>query len=670
MINTHEKKRAVLLTFFCLFLFFLLIIQFYRIQIIQGKEWKQKAENQHRKFLIEPFARGTFYSNPTVKLGHPEKAQPFAIDVPMFHLYIDPERIPKEDKKSIAQALIQLISIPKEEEKEFIQEFYKDSRSRKLMMWLDQESKTTILSWWYQYIKDKKIPRNALYFVSDFQRSYPFGYSLGQVLHTIRNVKDEKTKQGVPTGGLELQFNEILKGKLGKRWILRSPKSHLASGKLVSAPKNGADIYLTINHYLQAITENELEKGVKRFKAKGAWAVMMDPFTGEILSIAQYPFFNPAEYQQFFNDPEKIKDTRVNAVSYAFEPGSTMKPITLAIALTANLLNQKNGLLPIFSPEEKIATSKGWFPGRSRPIQDTRVHRYLNMDLAMQKSSNIYMASIIKRVLEQYGNEWYREQLTETFGFGKRTHLELPGETPGLVPQPGKLYPSGALEWSIPTPYSLAMGYNIQVNSIQLLRAFSTLANGGYLVSPTLVREITENQSDGKKHILLKQTNKQKLEHFPKVLDTAIVERVVKSMKFVTKRGGAATKAEISGFTEAGKTGTSRKIVNGAYSKKKYFSSFVGFAPTSHPRFVLFVGVDEPDTTFIPGYGQAYYGSQSAAPIFQQIATRTLEYLGVTPDDPYGYPKGDPRSDPEKADWTSEVKNLEQLYIKWNTVTR
>ena len=236
-----------------------------------------------------------------------------------------------------------------------------------------------------------------------------------------------------------------------------------------------------------------------------------------------------------------------------------------------------------------------------------------------------------------------------------------------MFPRPGKLYPSGALEWSLPTPYSLAMGYNIQVNSIQLLRAFSTLANGGYLVKPTLVREIVQNQNDGKKHLLLKQTNQQKLEHFPKVLDTDVVRRVVKSMKFVTKRGGAATKAEISGFTEAGKTGTSRKIVNGAYSKKKYFSSFIGFAPVSHPRFVLFVGVDEPDTTFIPGYGQAYYGSQSAAPIFQQIATRTLEYLGVTPDDPYGYPKGDPRYDAKKADWVNENKSFRGVYTQNGT---
>ena len=146
MIHPHEKKRAVFLTFFCLLLFSVLVIQFYRIQIIQGKEWKQKAENQHRKFLIEPFARGTFYSNPTVKLGHPEKAQPFAMDVPMFHLYIDPESIPEVHKKPIARILIKLIHIPIEEEEEFIKEFYRDTRSRKLKMWLNQQSKTNIIS--------------------------------------------------------------------------------------------------------------------------------------------------------------------------------------------------------------------------------------------------------------------------------------------------------------------------------------------------------------------------------------------------------------------------------------------------------------------------------------------------------------------------------------------
>jgi cell division protein FtsI (penicillin-binding protein 3) len=658
-----DKKRAVILTLFMLFLFTLLIIQFYRIQIIQGETWKGKAELQHKKFFTVPFARGTFYSNPTLKLGHPEKAQPFAIDVPMHHLYIDPQVIPKHNKNEIALKLMDFLNLPPENEKKFIEEFYTHSRSRRLFMWLDQESKLSILNWWKTYLKGKKIPTNALYFVNDFQRSYPFGHSLGQVLHTIRDLKEEKTQQGVPTGGLELQFNTYLKGKLGKRWNLRSTKKSLASGKLITPAENGADIYLTINHYLQAIAEDELEKGVKHFKAKGAWAVMMDPFTGEILALAQYPFFNPSNYSEYFNDKKRILDTRVNALSFSFEPGSTIKPITLAIALKANQLNKENNLPPLFTPEEKIATHKGWFPGRSRPISDTRLHSYLNMDLALQKSSNIYVATIMQRAVNQYGNEWYREELIQTFGFGKKTTLELPGETAGLVPKPGKLYPSGALEWSLPTPYSLAMGYNIQVNSIQLVKAISVLANGGYLVKPTLIKKIIKDQN---KEPLLDQTKKQKLEHFPKVLDTAIAQRVVQAMKFVTKKGGAAIKAEISGFTEAGKTGTSRKIVKGVYSQKKYFSSFVGFAPVSKPRFVLFIGVDEPDTTFIPGYGQYYYGSKSAAPIFKEIAKRTLDYLGITPDDPYGYPKGDPRYIQEKADYASEIIALDKLYNQWN----
>ena len=157
---------------------------------------------------------------------------------------------------------------------------------------------------------------------------------------------------------------------------------------------------------------------------------------------------------------------------------------------------------------------------------------------------------------------------------------------------------------------------------------------------------------------------------FPKVLDSETIKRVIRGMKFVTKQGGAASHADISGYTEAGKTGTSRKIINGQYSKKKYFASFIGFTPVSHPVFVLFVGLDEPDTSFIPGEGQVYYGSQSAAPIFRDIARRSLEYLGITPDDPYGYPVGDPRYDEEKADWSMEVKELGKLYNQWNSGIR
>jgi cell division protein FtsI (penicillin-binding protein 3) len=150
------------------------------------------------------------------------------------------------------------------------------------------------------------------------------------------------------------------------------------------------------------------------------------------------------------------------------------------------------------------------------------------------------------------------------------------------------------------------------------------------------------------------------------VLDKDIVDTVVRALKFVTKRGGSARGADIHGYTEAGKTGTSMKLVGGRYSEKAHFLSFVGFAPASCPAFVLYVGLDEPWVGYIPGRGTNHRGGTSVAPIFREIGRRTLEFLAVPMDDPYGFPLQDPRCDPKRADWSTETEAIERLYKEWN----
>src|SRR5262249_34924550 len=157
------------------------------------------------------------------------------------------------------------------------------------------------------------------------------------------------------------------------------------------------------------------------------------------------------------------------AITDANEPGSTMKPISVALALQANLEREKEGKSALFHPLEKIDTSKGNFPGRGKkPLKDTRFHHYLNMYLALQKSSNIYCATLVQRIVQNFGDNWYREKLYNTFGMGQKTKIELPGESLGVLPTPGKKHPNGRLEWSLPTPYSLAMGHNVQATSLQM----------------------------------------------------------------------------------------------------------------------------------------------------------------------------------------------------------
>ncbi|MBS0621168.1 MAG: penicillin-binding protein 2 [Verrucomicrobia bacterium] len=664
MILLSARKRLVWVALALLLCLSLLIVQFFKIQILEGERWTKQAKAQHQLLVVEPFKRGLFYSNTSMKLGHPEMPQALVVDVPKFHLFADPVNVPEPLRKEVASQISKLCDPSKVDEGHILQALSRKSRSRKLLPWLSKEEMETLLKWWYPYAKSHKIPRNALFFIQDYQRSYPFGKLLGQVLHTVRPDKDPKTRQAIPTGGLELTFNSLLQGKEGRRMLLRSPRHSMESGKILSPPEDGADVYLTINHYLQAVAEEEVAKAVQAANATSGWAIMMEPHTGEIWALAQYPWFEPMDCASYFNDPKKQEHTKVKALTDPYEPGSTMKPMTVAIALKANAELKKQGKKPLFSPLEKIATASGVFPGRSKPIRDVGHYSYLNMDMGMQKSSNIYMARLVQRIEETMGVKWFRDALQEIWGFGVKTGIELPSESPALLPTPGKLHPNGTLEWSKATPYSIAFGHNILVSSVQMLRAYAILANGGYDVKPTLVRKVIRQKRDGEAEVLLDNTLPKERK---RLLDAEIVKEVVRSMKFVTKPGGSASKGDIHGYTEVGKTATTEKIIGGTYSKKDHISTFIGFAPAEEARFVLLVAVDNPEFKYTPGVGRMQFGGTCCAPAFREIGLKTLEYLGVEPDDPYGYPVGDPRRDEKKADWLNEVKQLKEIYQKWNS---
>lgn len=668
-----EKKRVLIVACTTFSLFALLMVHYFKIQIVERKRWTKAALCQHEFLVTTPARRGTFYSNTTLQKGNHESSVPFVFDVTKFHLFVDPLSIKPAHRASVATALFSLLSLTdKESQVAITAALEKKSRSRRLALWLDRSKKEEIERFWRPFAKKHKIPSNALYFVTDYKRSYPFGRLLGQTLHTIRDLKDETTQEGIPTGGLEAYFHSVLKGKSGKRTLLRSPLHSLEIDKVIKNPEDGADIYLTVNHYIQAIAEEALEKGVQRAHAKGGWAVMMDPYTGEILALAQYPFFEPEHYSQFFSSPENAENAKVKALTDAFEVGSIMKPITTAVALMASAEIEKSGEPPLLTASEKVDTSRSIFPGRSsKPLKDRTFHSYLNMYMAIQKSSNVYVAQIIDRVIKAKGNDWYRKTLIETFGFGQKTDLELPGEATGLMPTPGKLHPSGALEWSVPTPYSLAMGHNILATSVQMLRAYGVLANGGILVKPTLIRKIVKEEKEGREIVIVDHTKKERIASFPKVLNRSIAREVVKAMKYTTKSGGTACRATLAGYSEAGKTGTAEKIIDGSYCKKRHISSFIGLAPASlkenvRTRFVLIVTIDDPEFRILEGGVRSHLGGWCAAPIFQEIAKQTLEYMGVDSDDPFGYPVGDPRCNLEKADWVQEVNELKRLYAEWN----
>ena len=287
--NLAARKRLVWISLFVFALFCLLIVQFFRIQIIEGEKWTRQAKAQHQLVVTEPFKRGLFYSNASIKLGHPETPQAFVIDVPKFHLYSDPNSIPENCRNEVADKICALLNIRGIERK--------NSAS-------NSSARPARANWPYGWIKSNamrsisggstmRAPKKSSATLSSLSRitSAPIlsENCLARCLHTVREEKDAKTRQSIPTGGLELVFDKILQGKEGKRLILRSPRHPMETGKILSYPEDGADVHLTINHYLQAIAEEEICKAVKNANAKGGWAVLMEPRTGEIWALAQYP---------------------------------------------------------------------------------------------------------------------------------------------------------------------------------------------------------------------------------------------------------------------------------------------------------------------------------------------------------------------------------------------
>lgn len=648
---TNFYKRIFVLSFFLFFLFSCLIVKFYKIQIIDGKKWEKIALRQHKTTVVEPFMRGKIFANNFIK----KEEKPLALDVLKFHLFIDPHQIILSEKKRLAENIFHFFkNISLEEKDKITAKFYKKNRAVKIFNWIDIEKKEKIEQWWNEYRKKRKIVKNAIFFVKDYKREHPSNYLLAQLLHTVRNQKDENF-QAIPTGGVELYFNKYLNGKSGLKKIIRSPINSLET-KMIKKAENGMDVYLTINQYIQAIVEEELKEGIKRVGAKGGWAVLMNPKNGHILACAQYPFFNLERYFDYFNNEELKEHSSLKPLSYAFEPGSIFKPLNILVFFMANRKLLSLNKEPIFSPIEKVDTRSGEFPGRKKLIKDGRKHNFLNMYLAIQKSSNVYMSKIMQRLMETLGRDWYVEALREYFGFGKKVNIEIFGENPGSVPGPKKFYKNKKPMWSSSTPYSLAMGHNILVNSIQIIRAYGIIANLGVDVKPTILKKIMK----GKKVIFENKPKKKRIFYEEDVL------KLIDAMKFITKRGGTSILADIPGYTEAGKSGTSEKIVNGRYSDQEYISSFVGLAPTKDPEIVLLVTVDTPKKKWIKGVGKSWHGGACAAPIFKKIGERVLSYLGVITDDPYGYLPQDPRSNRKKADWTNEVKNINKLYHYWN----
>jgi len=386
--------------------------------------------------------------------------------------------------------------------------------------------------------------------------------------------------------GVEATYDNLIKGHAGTVLIQTDAKRH-AFSRVERPSTTGADIELTIDEYLQHIAERELQAGVEHAGAQGGSAIVMDPYTGEILALANYPTFNPNAYRGFGDDARRNR-----AIQDLYEPGSTFKIVTASAALEQKLL----------APTDMIDTNPGVIRFGSRVIDEDKHHNYgvLSFTDVIVKSSNVGAIKIGLRVGPERLGLYARR-----YGFGHANSPDFPGESPGILWNPAKQNESALA--------SMSMGYQVGVTPLQMAAAVSSVANGGELVQPRVIRAVIR---DGTRRLVPRKVLDRAVERSTAAEVTGIMEAVVER--------GTGKPAQIHGYTIAGKTGTAQKVENGRYSNADYNVSFVGFVPSRKPVFTIVVVVDSPHK--VPPYGATV-----AAPIFKQIATAALRQYGVAP---------------------------------------
>jgi cell division protein FtsI/penicillin-binding protein 2 len=439
-------------------------------------------------------------------------------------------------------------------------------------------------------------------FVQQFKRIYPAHEMLS---HVVGFYGYEDAKAGEKNGrfrgieGIERSLDDWLTGKDGWRSFEKDGRGielvNFAGEE--QAPRNGANVRLTVNLNLQQIVESELDAACKRLRPAKATVIMMKPDTGEILAMANRPTFDP-------NDAGKAKPEERfnNAIAGTVEPGSTFKAVTCAGALNYHLV----------TPKTEIFCENGQWAYGGLVLHDHHPYGTLSVSQIIEKSSNIGAAKLALQIGQERFYNWVRN-----FGFGQQTGIALTGEVCGI------LRPRSA--WQPVSITRVAMGHEVAATPLQIITATCAIANGGKLMMPQIIREIRSDAGE-----VLATYPPQEVR---RVISEDTAGKVCDALIKVTGKQGTAKAAHIDGFNTAGKTGTAQKLLEDPKTGKKYYShdhhvtSFVGFVPAEKPAFCLLVIMDDAKVS-----GHEDVGGLVAAPIFHVIAERALAHLGVEPD--------------------------------------
>lgn len=390
----------------------------------------------------------------------------------------------------------------------------------------------------------------------------------------------------------ELQYDKQLRGGWKNVALPRDARGRplLPNGRLLTDVPDGSDLQTTIDGELQFILEQELQSALNQHKATRALGIVMDPNTFELLAMATYPSFD-------LNNPSRVSNEvrRNRVVADAFEPGSVMKAMLMAAALEKKVIK----------PSSKFNCEQGRFKVGDKWISEADGHKFgtLTATEILSHSSNIGAT----KIAFELGAESLFETLLN-FGFGQRTGIELPGEAKGIV---------NPLPWRPHLLSNISFGHGITATPLQLVSAYSAIANGGFLKTPILVKAFLNNE----KHVTPTEPSAVIRQSVDPLTDSTLKLM----LSAATGENSTGSFARIPGYPVAGKTGTAQKVdlEKGGYYQNAYISSFIGMVPVSEPRFVIYIALDDPKN--------GHYGGSVAAPVFARVAQFALRRAGVTP---------------------------------------
>ncbi|NOX60097.1 MAG: penicillin-binding protein 2 [Planctomycetes bacterium] len=521
------------------------------------------ASQQHSKMVIDA-RRGTILD---------VRGRLFAGSRPLYSVFADPARIEQPDQ--VARQLAAVLDVDAGELENAI-----------------RSSSAPRFCWLKRLIDDAQadaIRSMGIYGVgmrSEFERYWPMG-------ETASHVLGFSGADGHGLGGLERKFDAHLSGKEGYRTTLRDARRRAIGGAASSIvpPQDGGHLVMTIDSVVQHMVEKRLAEQVEQYDAESGVAIVMAPRTGDVLAMACVPTFDPNRYKDFSSARRRNR-----AVTDPVEPGSVFKPFIASVALDRGFVD----------PHEMIDCHNGLYRFGGRLMNDTSPHGEMTLKDIVVFSSNIGMGIIGTRM----GDEALYEAVTR-FGFGEKTQIGVAGESAGLVP--------GTKNWSSYSKTSIPMGHYLAVTPIQLVTAFSSIFNGGYLLRPRLVRsrlnaDFSPDASFLKPDVI-RRVIPEEIAHY---MATEVLPAVV---------GRHPANLDVAGYPAAGKTGTAQvpDLVNGGYEHGAYLSSFIAAAPYDDPQIVVLVMILKPDKAL------GYYGSKVAGPAVRDITRSVLQYLEVPP---------------------------------------